>query len=86
MAFAETTKSGKVEEDGDQYVKTIIGVCLLADSNTGLPTVEKTDAAGYATAPTNALTDYICQSCRRVKRWQAGRDLIVATFNKLKGV
>lgn len=86
MAFAETTKSGKVDENGDEYTKTVIGVCLLADSDTGTPAVGKTDAAGWITSPTNPVTDYICQTRVRVKRWQAGRDLIMATFTKLKGV
>ena len=83
MAFALTNKSGTVEEGPHEYVKTLIGVCLPGDTD-NLPAVGYTDAALYATSPGNAITDYICQSVQRVKTWQAGRDLVIAKYNKLK--
>jgi len=83
-AVQEISRSGEVAERNHETVKTLMHVGVAGDTHTGVPQKGKTDTSGFATAPTQPVTDYICQEVRTIPKWQAGRVMYVSTFNKLE--
>jgi len=77
----------KAEERGfHRHRKVLVGIGVDmtggADNDTDVFTIGKTDAAEYATAPTNAVTDWICYDLKCDPDTHHGRVFYYGFFEK----
>jgi hypothetical protein len=77
------SKGGQIQLGQHQDQKVLIGVGFAIGVDTGVFTQGKTDAVGYATAPTNAITDWICGPVEEDPAAEFGRVIYRAVFTRL---
>jgi len=82
IAMVLASLGPRIQQSKHKYTKILVGIGADGTTDTSPFVVGNTDAAGYATAMANGVTDYICEEVRIDGITHSGRVFYYGTFTK----